>query len=376
MRIAVNTRLLLPNKLDGIGFFTYETLKRITKANPEHEFYFIFDRPYSEEFIFSDNVIPVVAHPQARHPYLWYLFFEYSIPRKLKKIKPDLFLSTDGWIPTKLNIKTVNVIHDLNFVHFPDFIKPVLYRHYFKRFFPLFAKKPDRIVTVSNFSKQDIVKTYNIPADKIDVVFNGSDERYKPVDEKTKNIIKEKYTNSSEFFLFVGTIHKRKNLDNIFRAFDLFKQKNESNFKLVVVGQKKWWKGDIEDSFNSMQYKDDVIFLGRVEIEELHKITASAFALLYVSLFEGFGIPILEAFNAETPVITSNVSSMPEVAGDAAMLVNPNSVDEIAMAMDILYKNEDIRNMLIERGRVRKEMFSWENTAKSLWKTIDKVLQS
>lgn len=375
MRIAVNTRLLLPNKLDGIGLFTYETLKRITKAYPEHQFYFIFDRPYSEEFIFADNVIPVVAYPQARHPYLWYLFFEFGIPRKLKKIKPDLFLSTDGWIPTKLNIKTVNVIHDLNFVHFPEFIKPTVYRYY-KRFFPLFAKKADRIVTVSNFSKQDISKTYNISADKIDVVFNGSDERYKPVDEKTKNIIKEKYTNSSEFFLFVGTIHKRKNLDNIFRAFDLFKQKNDNDFKLVVVGQKKWWKGDIENSFNSMQYKDDVVFLGRVDIEGLSKITASAFALLYVSLFEGFGIPILEAFNAETPVITSNVSSMPEVAGDAAMLVDPNSVNEIAMAMDILYKNEDIRNMLIERGRIRREMFSWENTAKSLWNTINKVLQS
>ena len=102
-----------------------------------------------------------MAYPQARHPYLWYLFFEFGIPRKLKKIKPDLFLSTDGWIPTKLNIKTVNVIHDLNFVHFPEFIKPTVYRYY-KRFFPLFAKKADRIVTVSNFSKQDISKTYNI----------------------------------------------------------------------------------------------------------------------------------------------------------------------------------------------------------------------
>ncbi|MBO7628806.1 MAG: hypothetical protein J6S87_02525, partial [Bacteroidales bacterium] len=139
MKIAVNTRLLLKDRLEGIGQFTFETLQRITRNHPEHQFFFLFDRKYDESFLFSDNITPIVVFPQARHPYLWYLFFEYSIPLKIRKIKPDLFLSTDGWIPTKLGIPVVNVIHDLNFLHHPEFVPPVV-RRYYDRYFPKFAR--------------------------------------------------------------------------------------------------------------------------------------------------------------------------------------------------------------------------------------------
>ena len=118
MKIAVNTRLLLKDKLEGIGWFTHESLRRIVQQHPEHQFYFLFDRPYDEQFVYASNVTPVVAHPPARHPYLWYLFFECGIPARLRSIRPDLFLSTDGWMPLHLrNTKSVNVIHDLNFAH-------------------------------------------------------------------------------------------------------------------------------------------------------------------------------------------------------------------------------------------------------------------
>ncbi|HPE40222.1 MAG TPA: hypothetical protein PLI77_03940, partial [Bacteroidales bacterium] len=124
MRIVVNTRLLLKNRLEGIGWFSYETLKRITRNHPEHQFYFIFDRPFHEDFVFSENVTPIVSYPPARHPYLWYLFFEFGIPYYVNKIKPDIFLSPDGWMPLNLDCKTVNVIHDINFEHHPEFIMP------------------------------------------------------------------------------------------------------------------------------------------------------------------------------------------------------------------------------------------------------------
>ncbi len=374
MKIAVNTRLLINNKLDGIGWFSHETLKRITTNHKEHQFYFIFDRVYSENFIYSSNITPIVAYPQARHPYLWYLFFEYGIPQKLKKIKPDLFLSTDGWVPLKAKCDVVNVIHDLNFEHFPEFIKPKT-RNYYNKYFHQFAKKSTRIATVSNYTKDDINKLYSIPLDIIDVVYNGSNSCYKPLDDIQKENIKKEYTNGNDYFLFVGTIHKRKNLDNIFRAFDKFKKENNNNIKFVVVGNKKWWAGDIEDSYNNMEFKDDVIFLGRLDEEELAKIYASSIALVYASLFEGFGIPIIEAFNAETAVITSNVTSMPEVAGDAALLVNPLDVDEIANSLKSLAYNKELRDSLIEKGKIRKLLFSWDKTAEKLWNTIEKVLE-
>jgi len=182
MIIAVNTRLLLPDKLEGIGRFTSETLKIITSDHPEHQFVFIFDRKYSEEFISSRNIIPVIGFPQARHPFLWYLFFERSVPGIIKKYKADLFLSPDGWLSLSTDVKSIPVIHDLNFFHLPKFI-PWYIRKYYHYFFPRFIKKANRIATVSEFSKQDIVNLFNYDPNKIDVVYNGTDEYFKPINE-------------------------------------------------------------------------------------------------------------------------------------------------------------------------------------------------
>lgn len=373
MKIAVNTRLLLKNRLEGIGIFTRETLVRITQAHPEHQFYFLFDREYDESFVFSENVTPVVAHPQARHPYLWYLFFEYGIPLKIKKIRPDFFLSTDGWIPTRLDIPSVNVIHDLNFLHHPEFVPPVV-RRYYDRFFPKFARNATRLATVSQFSRDDIHQSYQVPVENIDVVYNGANTAYKPYTEEQQTAVKQQYTDGYDFFLFVGLIHKRKNLDNVFRAFDLFKERTNSPMKLVVVGDKKWWAGEIEDTYLAMRHREDAVMLGRRQIDELSALTAAATAMVYASLFEGFGQPIVDAFNAHTAVITSNISSMPEIAGDAALLVNPYNVEEIAQAMEQLYQAPQLRNTLIEKGKARKGLYTWDRTAELLWQTIEKAL--
>ena len=373
MKIAVNTRLLLKNRLEGIGIFTRETLARITQAHPEHQFYFLFDREYDESFVFGENVTPIVAHPQARHPYLWYLFFEHGIPLKLKKIKPDFFLSTDGWIPTRLDIPSVNVIHDLNFLHHPEFVPPVV-RRYYDRFFPKFARNATRLATVSQFSRDDIHQSYQVPVETIDVVYNGANTAYKPYTEEQQIAVKQQYTDGHDFFLFVGLIHKRKNLDNVFRAFDLFKERTGSPMKLVVVGDKKWWAGEIEDTYLAMRHREDVVMLGRRQLDELSALTAAATAMVYASLFEGFGQPIVDAFNAHTAVITSNISSMPEIAGDAALLVNPYDVEEIAQAMEQLYQDPLLRTTLIEKGKARKGLYTWDRTAELLWQTIEKAL--
>ena len=373
MKIAVNTRLLLKNRLEGIGQFTYENLRRITRQHPEHQFFFLFDRKFDESFVFSDNVTPVVAHPQARHPYLWYLFFEYGIPFQLRKIKPDLFLSSDGWIPTGLKIPVVNVIHDLNFLHHPEFVPPVV-RRYYDRFFPKFARNATRLATVSEFSRQDIAKSFQVPADKIDLVFSGSNSAYKPFDKEQQTAVKQRFTDGQEFFLFVGLIHKRKNLDNIFRAFDLFKDSRSDSTKLVVVGDKKWWAGEIEDTYLQMRHREDVIMLGRQPLDVVCELTASTLGVLYASLFEGFGLPIVDAFNAHVPVITSNVSAMPEIAGDAALIVDPYQPQDIAEAMRALRQDDELRNRLIENGKARQNLFTWDRTAELLWATIEKTL--
>lgn len=373
MKIAVNTRLLLKDRLEGIGQFTYETLRRITQSHPEHHFFFLFDRQFDDFFLFSENVTPIVAHPQARHPYLWYLFFEYGIPLKIRKIKPDLFLSTDGWIPTQLDIPVVNVIHDLNFLHHPEFVPPVV-RRYYDRFFPKFAQNATRLATVSEYSREDIIRSYHVAPDKVNVVFSGNNPAYKPLSEDQQAEVKRKYSDGCDYFLFVGLIHKRKNLDNIFRAFDMFKSRCSSSTKLVVVGDKKWWAGEIEDTYLKMRHRGDVLLLGRQPLDVVCELTASATAMVYTSLFEGFGLPIVDSFNAQIPIITSDVTAMPEIAGDAAILVDPNCPDQLADAMCNLHRDENLRKDLIAKGIARKGLFTWDRTADLLWETIEKTL--
>ncbi len=370
MRIAVNTRLLLKGKLEGIGWVAYETLKRIVRAHPEVEFYFIFDRKPDPMFLFADNVKPVVLFPQARHPFLFIWFFELSVPRALRRIKADLFYSPDGYLSLRSKVPQVVEFHDLNFEHFPGDMPKIHLWHY-KKFFPKFASKAARIVTVSEFSKQDIVDCYNIDPDKIDVAYNGVNESFRPLSDAEKTIVRAHYSFGHPYFMFVGSLHPRKNLARLFTSFDRFKQRNRNDVKLVIVGEKRWWTEPIQKAYDEMSCKDDVVFAGRLSAEDLHRVTAAALASVYVSYFEGFGIPILEAFKCDTPVITSNVTSMPEVAKDAALLVDPFNEDSIADAM-IKVLNADVRKELIEKGRVRLQDFSWNLTADVIWNSLMK----
>jgi glycosyltransferase involved in cell wall biosynthesis len=375
LKIAVNTRLLIPDRLDGIGRFAYETLKNITVNHPEHQFLFIFDRPFHESFIFSSNITPLVIPPQARHPLLFLAWFEVSVPLLLIKHKPDLFFSPDGFLSLLTGIPSVAVIHDLNFEHFPNDL-PWAVRNYYKKMFPRFARSATRIDTVSQFSKQDIIDRYKIPAHKIDVVYNGCSDNFKAILPEARKLVMQQYTGGHEYFIFVGSLHPRKNLVNLFKAFDQFKKTDQKGIKLLLAGARMWWTSEIKASFDSLIYKADIVFTGRVSDPELSKLLASAIALTYVSYFEGFGIPILEAFNCETPVITSNISSMPEVAGDAAILVDPFSIESISDAMHRVESDHLLRNQLIKNGSRQKDLFSWKKTSEKVWNTIETTFMS
>jgi len=374
LNIAVNTRFLLKNKLEGIGWFTYETMQRITRNHPEHQFFFFFDRKFEDEFVFSKNVTPLVLHPQSRHPLLWYWWFEHSVPAALKKIKADLFISPDGFLSLNTDVKTLLVIHDIAFEHFPEHVG-FLTRKYLQHYSPLFAKRANRIATVSGFSKLDIMRTYGIAANKIDVTGNGSREIYHPKTPVEISSAKNKFGIKREYFIYAGAIQPRKNLANIFKAFDSFKHKNPGNTQLVIAGRKAWKFKEALEVYESMQHKADVLFTGHLSSEDLAALMGGALALVYVSLFEGFGIPIIEAMHCGTPVITSDVSSMPEVAGDAALQVNPESVNEIAEAMRKISEDGQLRKSLSVKGNIQKQNFSWDKTAELLWQSAGKIMQ-
>ncbi len=374
MRIAVNTRLLLKGKLEGIGWFTFQTLKKIVLDHPEHEFVFFFDRPYDSSFIFASNVTPVVVHPQARHPVLFYLWFEWSIPFMLRKYKIDLFLSPDSYMSLSTKVPTCLVVHDLAFEHYPEHYV-LSHRLYWRHYSPLFARKATRIATVSTFSKEDISNRYGVAASNIDVVYNGAHAEYKPLSFEERIEVKQKYTDGCEYFVFAGAIHPRKNIVNLLKAFVMFKKHQKTNMKLVIVGRPAWKYDEVEEMRTQMQFKDDVKWVGYMNIDELCKVIGGAYALVYASLFEGFGIPILEAMQCGVPGIVSNTSSMPEVAGDAALLVDPTDPADIAEKMHLLYKDEALRARLITNAHVQVQKFSWDATADKLWSCMMKCIK-
>jgi len=372
--IAVNTRLLIPGKLDGIGWFTYETLKRITTTHPEVDFIFLFDRRYSSEIVFGSNVTPVVLGPPTRHPVLWHVWFQWRIKKFLKRESPDLFLSTDGFIPLSGKTPSLSVIHDINFVHRPgDLPWPV--RKYYRYFFPRFAHRAARIVTVSEYSRRDIINQYDIAEDKIDLAYNGVSELFHPLTEEEAMNVRIEFTEGAPYFVFVGNIHPRKNITNLLKAFQLFKEENKANYKLVLVGEKSFLTGPMEEQLEKMNNKNDVIFTGRLSPEQLNNVVGAAWAMTFVPYFEGFGIPVLEAMKCDIPVITTNVTSLPEIAGDAALYASPDSPGSIRDGMIRIVREAELRNELIRRGRERCGLFNWDRTSEILWKSIQKVLE-
>lgn len=351
----------------------HETLKRMVIDHPEHEFFFFFDRPFDDSFVFASNVTPVVLSPQARHPFLYYIWFEWSIAHALKKYKIDLFLSPDNFASLRTKVPTCLVIHDLAFEHYPGFVGKIDLMHY-KRYVPRFAAKARRIVAVSEFTKQDIVRQYGIDPEKIDVVHNGAHQGYKPLSFEEKQAVKQQYTDGKQYFLFTGSLHPRKNVINLLKAFVKFKRRQRSPMKLVIVGRMAWLSKEIQEAKDKMPFKDEVVWLGYVDLEELVKITAAAYAMVYPSLFEGFGIPILESLNTGVPVIASDTSSMPEVLGEAGLLVDPNDVESIATAMEKMYKDETLRARFVRVAEVQSVKFSWDKSAVLLYDSMMKCL--
>jgi len=373
MNIAVNTRFLLPEYLEGYGYFVFEVFKHLTNKYPEHHFIFIFDRAYDKQFIFSSNISPVVIGPPARHPLLWKFWYDIKIPAVLKKYKADVFVSADGLCSLATKVPQCLVLHDLAFIHYPGHIRKSHYIFY-KRYVPKFLKKAKSVATVSEFSKRDIANYYKVDANKIDVVYSAAKDIFKPVSPDVKEQVKNQYTEGKEYFLYIGAIHPRKNLVNLLKAFSVFKKRQKSSFKLVLAGRLAWKYDSFMQSLKRYKYRDDVIMLGYSNEDDLIKITASAYALVYPSLLEGFGVPVIEAMKCFVPVITSLRSSMQEITKDAALYADANSPDDIADKMMLVYKDEKLRDELIIKGDVVAEQYSWQRTADLLWQCIQKAV--
>ncbi len=374
MRIAVNTRLLVNDIHGGIEWFSFETLKRITTGHPDHEFVFIFDRPWDNRYIFSDNIIPVVLKPATIHPLTWYIWFEFRLPRLLNKMNAGLFLSPDGMMPTRADVPCIPVIHDINFYHRKHDL-PRLKSLYYRKYFIKYALKAKRIVTVSEYSKQDMVSSWGINKEKIDVVYNGVAADFVPALSADKSAAVAAKPGGKPYFLFVGNMSPRKNIPNLIRAYDRYRKEQNGSAGLVIAGDRLFLNSESDRAFRNSVYSKDIHFTGRRSRHELADLYKNAIALVFVPWFEGFGIPMVEAMKCGTPVISSNTTCMPEIAGDAALFVNPADTKAIAEGMKKVEKDRELRSEMIKKGLIASERFTWDNTAKLLWQSIEKSIK-
>lgn len=376
IRVAVNVRFLLPgDSLEGIGRYTFETLRRLVAAHPQVAFDFLFDRAYDPRYVFGPNVTPHVLGPPARHPVLWWLWFEVSVARWLRRHQPAAFLSFDGYTTLRTTVPRVTVLHDLAFEHFPAGI-PTLVRRYYQHFTPQFARASAAVVAVSEATKTDLGRTYGLDAARITVAPNAPATHFQPLPAAEHVAVRTRYAGGQPYFLFVGALHPRKNLVNLLRAFDDFKTTTNSSAQLVLVGRWAWQTGAIAATYRALRHQDAVHLTGRLTDAELAQLYGAARALCYIPFFEGFGLPVVEAQACGCPVLTSDCSSLPEAAGlGGALLVPPADVAAIAAALTHLDGDEALRQRLVQQGFANVRRFSWDETAARVWAALAAVIQ-
>ncbi len=359
MKVAINARMLIRGKLEGLGWYTHEVSRRLVDRHPEWTVYLLFDRPFSRDFVFGPSVRPLLIPPPARHPWLWHIWFEYALPLAFRRLRPDIFFSPDGYLSVRARVPTAMVLHDLAYLHYPEHL-PERVRRYYRRHVPRFVGRADALLTVSDYSRRDIAAHFGLSPDGIRITGNGVRPGFRPLSAPEKQAARRRYAQGKPYFLYLGAIRPRKNVARLIRAYDQYRQANPSEEKLVLAGATGWKSEPVQRALRNARHRADILLPGYMEEAEVPLLLGGATALCYVSLFEGFGLPLLEAMEAEVPILTSTTSSLPEVAGPAGLCVDPADSQAIARGLQRLSREPGLRESLIAAGRRRRQAFSWE----------------
>ena len=363
-RFGFDDKTGMPNRV-GSSEFCFQLLSELSKIDKNNE-YFVYlpKKPSSDMPPETEKWHYVVFSSK-----LWTLL---GLSKKLfnDRNKIDVFFSPTHYSPFYVPKPSAISILDVSYRHFPKlFKKRDLYQ--LKIWGRYSIKKAKKIITISKFSKNDIIKAYNVSEKKVAVVYPGirqvSSIEY-PV--LSMNRLREKYGIKEDYILFVGTLQPRKNVEKLIEAFSVVKNKN---LQLVVVGKKGWMYEDILSAPEKYGVSERVKFLENVSDEDLPSFYKEAICFILPSLYEGFGLPILEAMKYGCPVITSNVSSLPEAGGDAAVYFNPESTEEIAEKIEKVISSEKLREEMIKKGYEQIKKFSWEKTAKETLKVLEEL---
>ncbi len=364
MRIA-----FLADSLDkqygGIHVYTKELLRALAEVDKENEYLVVRSESKNEFPGMEEIVVPYSNFPAYR---AWRLFFQ--LPRLLVKEKVDIVVEPAHFGPFNLplHIKRVTVVHDLTMYLFPGmhvFSSQLLQRI----FLPRVLKKADHIITNSANTSRDLEQFFPLTKSKTTAVLLGKDKRFKP---QEKQEILAKYKITKPYILYLGTLEPRKNIDTIIRAFNDFKRLSKLPHQLVLAGKKGWKISSTMKLLENSPFKNQILAPGYIDSKDQVCLYSMAEIFVYPSIYEGFGLPVLEAMSCGTPVITCNNSAIPEVGGDAALYVSPTSVSELTKAIMTLASDEKLRLEIGKKGIKQAAKFSWKETAKATVKIFNR----
>ena len=356
MKIGIDARKLHDF---GIGTYIRNLLRQLARLDQQTEFV-VLCRPEDREALAS---LGANFRPLAEKARNYSIAEQVTIPLALQRERVDLFHAPHYVLPPLVRCRSVVTIHDCIHLMFPQYLPNRLALTYARTSMSLAARRATRVITVSESSKRDILRFVNLPADKIDVIYNAYDERFgvEPREEEVVRV-RERYQLHDEFVLYAGNVKPHKNLERLITAFHLVRQRGLDHLKLILIGDEISKYAALRRAVHKYQLHPYVRFLGYLPEETLAVMYRLSGVFVFPSLYEGFGLPPLEAMASGTPVVTSNVSSLPEVAGDAAVLVDPYEPEALADAMLRVLTNEALRKDLRRRGLDRAKQFSWERS--------------
>jgi len=370
MRIGIEAQRIFRKNKHGMDYVVLQEIKEIQKMDAKNE-YFVFVAPGEDRCLEDSKNVHIIEIGGNFYP----LWEQFTLPKAIKELNLDMLHCTSNTAPIRCKIPLILTLHDIIFLEPRDKSNKSLYQNlgwfYRRLVVPRILRKCQYIITVSNFEKNNIISKLNIPQERIRMIYNGYNEWFKPTQDTDQ--VYKKYIEDLGYFFFLGNTDPKKNTERTLIAYSMYLEKSDVKRKLLMADLDKGYLDDIIERNHIENIRDYIVMPGYIVNSDLPYIYNNAFAFLYTSLRESFGIPLLEAMACGTPVITSNTSSMPEIGGTDAILVNPESPEEIAEKMLLLEKDDQYYRKQEEYGIIRAKLFSWRLTAESLLNVYDKV---
>ena len=370
MRIGIEAQRIFRKNKHGMDYVVLQEIKELQQIDLENEYY-VFVKPGEDRCVESSKNIHIIELNCPSYP----LWEQWALPRAAKKYGVEILHCTSNTAPIWCDIPLVLTLHDIIFLEPRDKQNHSLYQNmgwlYRRLNVPRILDKCRRIITVSNFEMENIISKLDIPRERMAMIYNGYNDWFKPIEDKDE--IYKKYIAESGYFFFLGNTDPKKNTERTLVAYSKYLEQSNVKRKLLMADLDADYLNGIIERNHTENIRNNIVMPGYIVNSDLPYIYNNAYAFLYTSLRESFGIPLLEAMACGTPVITSNTSSMPEIGGKDAILINPENSDEITEMMLRLEKDQDFYEQQRQIGLERAKLFSWRKTAENLLRLYQEV---